>query len=164
MPSKKQSRPGKPKRVAPKRSSTLHVRPKSSAKTSPVRRSTSAASSPRLKPSPPPPPPAAPARVRFLELTPSLAVRDVARSRSFYDRLGFAVTAQLPPSGPPEWLRLQRDGVALLIWNQIIAPPEILAALGNVRGAGNAIRIGVSDVDRLAREFIDDGVALQRAP
>jgi len=164
MPSKKRPRPAKPKRVAQKRSPTLHVRPKSSTKTSPARRSKTAAPTPRPKPSPPPAPAPVPVRVRFLELTPSLAVRDVARSRNFYQRLGFAVIAQLPPSGPAEWLRLQRDGVALLIWNQIIAPPEILAAMGTLRGAGNAIRIAVSDVDRLAREFIEDGVTLQRAP
>lgn len=100
----------------------------------------------------------------FEEVTPSLAVRDVPRSRTFYLRLGFQVTAQLPPSGPPEWLRLERGRVAILVWNEVVASPEIVAAIGQARGAGNAIRIRVSDVDRLARELLESGVALRRAP
>ena len=105
-----------------------------------------------------------PERCRFVEVTPSLAVRDVTRSLGFYQRLGFRVAAQLPPSGRPEWLRLERDQVAILVWNEVIAPPEVRLAIVQTRGAGNAVRITVSDVDQLARELQDNGIALRHAP
>lgn len=91
-------------------------------------------------------------------------MRDVNRSLNFYRRLGFRAAAQLPPSGSPEWVRLERDKVALLIWNEVIASPEVLAAIGSGRGAGNAVRITVADADSLARELEDNGVALRRPP
>lgn len=163
MPAKKGHRSTTRKRVTSKRSSTARLRPKPQAKVTerrkvrPARRAAKPGTPPVVTPKPPNP-------LHFVEITPSLAVRDVSRSRAFYQRLGFQVVTQLPPSGPPEWLRLQRDHVALLVWNQVIAEPEILAAIGQARGAGNAVRIAVSDVDRLAREFIDNGVHLRRPP
>ena len=102
--------------------------------------------------------------MRFIEVTPSLAVRDVRRALAFYQRLGFELVAQLPPSGPPEWARLQRDTVAILVWNEVIAAPEVLTAIAQARGAGNALRFTVSDVDRLAQELQDSGILLRRPP
>lgn len=91
-------------------------------------------------------------------------MRDVARSLAFYQRLGFRPAMQLPPTGRAEWVRLERDHVALLVWNEIIASPDILAALALSRGAGNAVRITVSDVDRVAREFQEAGIVLRHQP
>lgn len=163
MPAKKGHRSTTRKRVTSKRSSTARLRQKPQAKTTERRKVRPARRA--AKPSPAPLQPAkSPSPLDFMEITPSLAVRDVSRSRAFYQRLGFHVVTQLPPSGPPEWLRLQRDRVALLVWNQVIAAPEILTAIGQARGAGNAVRITVADVDRLAREFVDNGVHLHHRP
>jgi catechol 2,3-dioxygenase-like lactoylglutathione lyase family enzyme len=100
--------------------------------------------------------------VEFVEIVPSLAVADVARARAFYARLGFRVAAQLPPSGSPEWLRLERGKVALFVWNEVLAPPQMFSAIVRARGAGNVVHIRVADADRLLREFQEQGVPVSR--
>jgi catechol 2,3-dioxygenase-like lactoylglutathione lyase family enzyme len=159
MPAKKGHRSTARRRSDGTRTATSRSRPKPPAKVVSRRRKTAPQ---RARPTAGPAPAAGP--VRFIEVNPSLAVRDVSRSRFFYQRLGFRVAAQLPPTGPPEWLRLERDQVALLVWNEIIAAPEVLSALAKGRGAGNAVRISVTDVDRLAREFQESGIPFQRQP
>lgn len=160
MPAKKGHRSTVPKRAAKGRSAATRGRAKLSAtspsrvKARPVRAPVRVAAPPASRPDQP----------RFVEVTPSLAVRDVGRSLAFYQRLGFRSAAQLPPTGRAEWVRLERDHVALLIWNEVIASPDVLAALALSRGAGNAVRITVSDVDRLAREFQESGIVLRHLP
>lgn len=157
MPAKRVQRPTARKRVTGKRASNparLGKTPATPrrAKARPVRAAAPA------RPAPEPTPPS------FLEVTPSLAVRDVARSLVFYRRLGFEPTAQLPPTGRPEWVRLERDRVAILVWNEVLASPEVLAAMAHGRGAGNAVRIAVADADGLAQEIQENGACLRRAP
>jgi catechol 2,3-dioxygenase-like lactoylglutathione lyase family enzyme len=159
MPAKKRQQTHTRKRVAAKATSTSRLRPKPLAKVAKSKRRIAPKRLPARAAAHPAPEPPTP---RFLEVTPSLAVADVARSRVFYQRLGFRVTAQLPPTGRPEWLRLERDGVALLVWNEVVAAPDVLAAIRQARGAGNALRITVSDIDRLLREFQESGVILHR--
>ena len=162
MPAKKGHRSAAPKRVTKGRSAAARGRSKLSATSatrakarplrSPARVAVAATPAPR------------PDEPRFVEVTPSLAVRDVGRSLAFYHRLGFRLAAQLPPTGRAEWVRLERDQVAILVWNEVIASPDVLAALTLSRGAGNAVRITVSDVDRLAREFQESGIVLRHQP
>lgn len=163
MPSKKVPRAHTRKRLAAKPAAGSRLRPKALSKAPKPRRKPAAKRlPPRAAAGPVPAVPATPAAPRFVAVMPSLAVHDVARSQAFYRRLGFRVTAQLPPVGPPEWLRLERDGVGLLVWNEVVAAPEVLAALRQARGAGNTVRIVVSDIDGLLREFGAEGVHLHR--
>lgn len=158
MPAKTRQQTHTRKRVASKATSTSRLRPKPLAKVATSKRKIAPKRLPPRAATPPTPEPPTP---RFLAVTPSLAVADVARSRVFYERLGFRVAAQLPPTGRPEWLRLERDGVGLLVWNEIVATPDVLSAIRQARGAGNALRITVSDIERLLREFQESGVILR---
>ena len=153
MPAKKGHRSTTRKRVARARTATKLPRPAPRTRTPRPQVHTLRASA-RSRPEP----------SRFLEVTPSLAVRDVSCSLAFYQRLGFRVAAQLPPTGRAEWLRLERDQVAILVWNEVIASPEVLASIAQARGAGNAVRISVSDVDPLAREIQESGISLRTLP
>src|SRR6266545_2324137 len=113
MPAKKGHRSAARKRVTKGRSAATRGRPKLSApsanraKTRPLRVTARVSAPPASRPEQP----------RFIEVTPSLAVRDVGRSLAFYQRLGFRLAAQLPPTGRAEWVRLERDQVAILVWN-----------------------------------------------
>lgn len=87
----------------------------------------------------------------------SLAVKDLAASRSFYEKLGFEVIG-----GEPEqhWLILRNDATVLGLF-QGMFENNILTFNPGWKGAGEAAE-EFTDVRELQRELEAKGVELQR--
>jgi catechol 2,3-dioxygenase-like lactoylglutathione lyase family enzyme len=87
---------------------------------------------------------------RFTSVTPTLIVRDIARSTAFYrDVLGFTVKQTVPDEAPFVFVWLERDGVPVFL-NATHAVVEDYPDAGSRPAGGTATMFFiVSEVDAL---------------
>ena len=87
---------------------------------------------------------------RFLSVTPSLIVRDVAASTAFYgDVLGFTIKQTVPDQGPFVFVWLERDGVPVFL-NAIHAVEDDYPGAATRPAGGTAtLFFVVTEVDAL---------------
>jgi uncharacterized glyoxalase superfamily protein PhnB len=85
----------------------------------------------------------------FLDVTPNLLVRDVAKSLAFYrDVLGFEVVATMPPDGSSfVFVWVKRDGVNVFLNDATTAGDEYAALKGKPLGGSLTIYITLTGVD-----------------
>jgi uncharacterized glyoxalase superfamily protein PhnB len=85
----------------------------------------------------------------FLDVTPNLLVRDVAKSLAFYrDVLGFAVVATMPPDSSSfvfAWVK--RDGVNVFLNDATTAGDEYDALKGKPIGGSLTIYVTMTGID-----------------
>lgn len=80
-------------------------------------------------------------------LVPSLLVRDLEATLTFYGRLGFALTGVFPDEDAPIWAEVTRDGIALQFYTD---PPKGTPTEPVLSGV---LYLYPSDVRALADEF-----------
>jgi uncharacterized glyoxalase superfamily protein PhnB len=85
----------------------------------------------------------------FLDVTPNLLVRDVAKSLAFYrDVLGFEVVATIPPdSSSLVFVWLKRDGVNVFLNDATTAGDEYSALKGKPIGGSLTIYVTMTGID-----------------
>jgi uncharacterized glyoxalase superfamily protein PhnB len=85
----------------------------------------------------------------FLDVTPNLLVRDVARSLAFYrDVLGFEVVATMPPDASSFiFVWVKRDGVNVFLNDATTGGDEYAALKGKPLGGSLTIYITLTGVD-----------------
>ena len=80
-------------------------------------------------------------------MVPSLLVRDLAESLSFYELLGFHLSGRNPTSGAPRWAEVRRDRVILQLYTE---PPTGTPSEPILSGT---LYMYPEDVNALAREL-----------
>lgn len=104
-------------------------------------------------------PPAAPTTVR--SLAPVLVVEAIAPSLAFWrDRLGFAVTAEVPHEGEAGFAMLERDGITVMLQTAASVAADVPAMAGI--GTNAALFLVVDDLAAIERAVPGDLVVLPR--
>jgi len=86
----------------------------------------------------------------FESVTPSLIVRDVAKSTSFYrDVLGFTIKQTVPEEAPFVFVWLERDGVPVFLNAVQAAEEDYPDAAARAAGGTATLFFVVTDVDGL---------------
>lgn len=85
------------------------------------------------------------------QVVPFFHVRDIERSRRFYESLGFAMTNQWTPDGKLRWCWLQLGGAALMLQQFATVPDERT-------GAGVSLNFICDDAVAFYRDLRDRGI------
>lgn len=90
------------------------------------------------------------------QVWPLLLVRDLDQARQFYvDRLGFRVVDEAASAGRVFWLRLERDGVSLMLQQAEAEDGDVAGRTG-----GLSLFLLCDNVDALHNELATQGLPL----
>lgn len=88
---------------------------------------------------------------RLLKSTPVLFVEHIAPSLAFWrDRLGFAVTAEVPGENGPAFAILERDGIEIMLQTEAALRADPHAAGIRLDGDRGFLFVEVADIDATA--------------